>query len=260
MHIQNLYVYPLKSVRPIALGSTSINALGPLHDRVFLLQHERPPAESEDGLTYRNMHIAHYPQLCLFIPELLSSGSEILIRHNPPQPGKPREFVVPLAPETSNLAQREIVMHKSACTGYDMGDTYAAFFTSCLGFNTRLVYLGSSRRPILGSVVPGASPRLDPPPKAEITFADCAPLLITTRASVDALSERIAGNEEVDVTKLRPNVVIAADGDDELQPWEEDFWGEIEIAGHSVVLTANCARCCSINVGFGFVPSRGLVY
>lgn len=137
-------------------------------------------------------------------------------------------------------------MYNSACQGYDMGDVYAKFFTACLGFATRLVYLGSSRRSILGSVAPAAN--VSPSSKAEISFADCAPLLITTRASLGALSERIPGEGQMDITKLRPNIVLAADEDDELEPWEEDFWGEVEIAGHPVTLTANCARCKSINV------------
>lgn len=133
-------------------------------------------------------------------------------------------------------------MHQSACVAYDMGDSCAAFFTGCLGFAARLVYLGSSRRPVLGNIAPttGAA--------SGISFVDCAPLLIATQASLDALSERMQGDEEMDITKLRPNIVLAADEDGELEPWEEDFWGAVEIAGHPVVLTANCLRCKSLNV------------
>lgn len=175
------------------------------------------------------------------------SSPELLVRHIPPSPGKCRELVIPLSPETAGLVQREIVMHKSECLGYDMGDSYATFFTACLGVTTRLVYLGSSRRPVLGNIAPDASVA-SRPSKAEISFADCAPLLIATQTSLNALSERIPGDEEMDITKLRPNIVLAADEDGELEPWEEDYWGMIEIAGHPVMMTANCLRCKSINV------------
>lgn len=247
MHVQSLFVYPLKSVRPIAVETTAIHAVGPLHDRIFLLQHELPPAEPEGGRpAYRNMHITHYPQLCLFLQEFIASGAELLVRYVPPHPGEEsRQLAIPLSPDTAGLVQREVVMHESACVGYDMGDSYAGFFTACLGFAARLVYLGSSRRPVLGNLAPAASATSR---AEEISFADCAPLLIATQTSLDALSQRIPGDEEMDITKLRPNIVLAADEDGELEPWEEDFWGAVEIAGHPVVLTANCLRCKSINV------------
>lgn len=247
MHVQSLFVYPLKSVRPIALESTAIYAVGPLHDRIFLLQHKLPPPPAEPGRgpSHRNMHITHYPQLCLFLQEFLAASAELLVRYVPPHPEESRQLAVPLSPDTAGLVQREVVMHESACLGYDMGDSYAAFFTACLGFTARLVYLGSSRRPVLGNLAPAASAASRPD---QISFADCAPLLIATQTSLDALSERIPGDEEMDITKLRPNIVLAADEDGELEPWEEDFWGAVEIAGHSVALTANCLRCKSINV------------
>lgn len=259
MHIHNLYVYPVKSLRPIALNSTQISSLGPLHDRIFMLQHESPPATPEGGPSYRNMHITHYPQLSLLQPAFHPSLPSFLIRYNPAVPEESSvEFEIPLTPETDGLARREINMHNSSCTGYDMGDSYAAFFTTCLGFPTRLIYLGPSRRPVLGSVVPQTNTGLlsfipsfipiNRSPKAGISFADCAPLLITTRSSLNAVSEMLPGGEEMDITKFRPNVVLDADSEDELKPWEEDFWGEIQIAGHRVVITANCARCKSINV------------
>lgn len=193
-------------MRPIALDSTAIHTIGPLHDRVFILQHEFPPADSGDGPSYRNMHITHYPQLCLFVQEFLASGSELLVRHIPPPPGESRELAIPLSPETAGLVQRDVVMHKSACLGYDMGDSYATFFTDCLGFSARLVYLGSSRRPVLGNLAPGAD-LASRSPKAEISFADCAPLLITTLASLNAVSERMPEDEKMDITKFRPNIV-----------------------------------------------------
>lgn len=244
MHIQSLYVYPLKSVRPITLDSTAIHVIGPPHDRIFLLQHELPPAKPEDGPSYRNMQIARYPQLCLFFQEFLTSSSELLVRYIPPHPQESSELAISLSPDTAGLTQREIVMYKSACMGYDMGDFYATFFTTCLGFTARLVYLGSSRRPVLGNLIPAASTAS----KVEISFADCAPLLVVTQASLDALSERMIGGEKMDVTKLRPNIVLAADEDGELEAWEEDFWGEIKIDGYPISLTANCIRCNSLNV------------
>jgi len=51
--------------------------------------------------------------------------------------------------------------------------------------------------------------------------------------------------------KFRPNIVVAPSADsEELEAFEEDFWGEMEVGGTKVVLTANCGRCRSVNVDF----------
>lgn len=121
-----------------------------------------------------------------------------------------------------------------------------------------------------------------------ITFADCAPYLIVSETSLHNVSARVqpsgdgeteTGNKEemgggMDITKFRPNIVISGAP----AAFEEDFWAEL-IVGHdtssssstpepapaptsksesdesnnkkiSLLLTANCVRCQSINVDY----------
>ncbi|OOF92321.1 hypothetical protein ASPCADRAFT_8645 [Aspergillus carbonarius ITEM 5010] len=87
-----------------------------------------------------------------------------------------------------------------------------------------------------------------------ITFADTAPYLLVSRTSVDDVSARLAGGEEMDVTKFRPNIVVAG----AQMAFEEDFWAELKVgqdqgAGEGparLLLTANCVRCQSLNVDY----------
>ena len=109
---------------------------------------------------------------------------------------------------------------------------------------------------------------------AKITFADCAPYLIVTRESLADVSLRLPEGEEMDITKFRPNIVLS--GAD--FAWEEDFWGALEVLPTEkgsatavaaaaakddenpsskakarqtrLILTANCARCVSINIDY----------
>ncbi|PYI09110.1 MOSC domain protein [Aspergillus sclerotiicarbonarius CBS 121057] len=91
-----------------------------------------------------------------------------------------------------------------------------------------------------------------------ITFADTAPYLLVSRTSVDNVSARLAGDEEMDVTKFRPNIVVAG----AKTAFEEDFWAELKVGQDQdqdqgadegparLLLTANCVRCQSLNVDY----------
>lgn len=100
-----------------------------------------------------------------------------------------------------------------------------------------------------------------------ITLQDCAPYLVASTASVNAVTaimrRRADGNLDrdytMDVTKFRPNIVVTSDTDEQLQAWEEDFWAELSFAPSKadtpgtevkIALTANCVRCSSINVDY----------
>ncbi|PUU73569.1 hypothetical protein B9Z19DRAFT_1117310 [Tuber borchii] len=249
MHIHGLYVYPVKSLSPISVQSAKITAIGLEYDRVFLLQ-------KQDGDAYKLLTIGRFPQLSLFHTSFGGEGENILIvRYSPPQ-GESKELRIPLQPHTSGLVTREIVMHSSACMDYDMGDGFSDFFSACLGFPTRLVYLGSSRRPVIGNIAPMEQPGANScsllrRKKVEISFADIAPIMITSMASFRCVDDMIG--EQMDVTKFRPNMVVSS------EDGEEDFWGEL-LVGYDkrISLTANCARCNSINVDYatgGLVPA-----
>jgi len=245
MYIHSLYVHPVKSLRPISVKSAKITAIGPEHDRIFLLQ-------KQDRNTYKSLQIGRFPQLSLFHTSFGSEGENVLIvRYSPPL-GESKELRIPLQPDISRLETREIVLYSSACMGYDMGDGFSEFFSACLGFPTRLVYLGSSRRPVIGNIAPmeqlGANRgSLLQREKVEISFADCAPIMIANMASLRCVDDMIG--EEMDVTKFRPNMVVASEDGEEVAGWEEDFWGELIVGGDKrISLTGNCARCASINV------------
>ncbi|KAI5815296.1 hypothetical protein BZA77DRAFT_316177 [Pyronema omphalodes] len=252
MHISSLYIHPIKSLLPIAINETSINTLGFPHDRTFAL------LRRDTGGT---LHIGEVSQLCLFSVELNANGDEgseslMTVRFNPTND----TIHLPLIP---NLGKEIMVkMHNSSCISYHVSDAADTFFSQHLGFEATLVFLGSSFREVLGNVAPPAPPTTGiwsllgyEQKKGGITFADCAPLLITTSVSLEEVSKRCG--EEVDMRKFRPNIVISPDQDDdeeEIMAFEEDYWAELEIGnsqgGTKILLTANCARCASVNVDF----------
>lgn len=51
----------------------------------------------------------------------------------------------------------------------------------------------------------------------------------------------------MDISKFRPNIIVSGAE----KPWDEDFWGELTIAGSTKIdCVHNCGRCKSINISY----------
>jgi uncharacterized protein YcbX len=264
MKITQLYVYPIKSLRPTVLESAEATYRGFQYDRRFLLVKTFPQK--------KNMHISDFPEMCLFLTSIVyptkgnPSGGIIIVTHVEPGSTNHQILEVPLRPETSVLSTMGITMHSSPTNGYDMGPHYNQWFSKCFGYEVVLLYLGENRREVLGNMSPAVTwkqqqqqswmsnlvSRLpvsgDVPGVDEgIGFADVAPYLVVTERSWKDASARLPESEPLDITKFRPNIVVQ--GAD--KEFEEDYWAELAI-GESlkIVLTQNCARCRSINVDY----------
>lgn len=100
---------------------------------------------------------------------------------------------------------------------------------------------------ITGSQGPDAAP--------SISFADVAPLMVTSESSLQDVRERLLNGFPVEMYKFRPNIVVDGEGED---AWAEDFWAELQIGSEdadgvqksTLQLTGNCIRCLSLNVDY----------
>lgn len=168
---------------------------------------------------------------------------------------------IPLSPELEGLERQELNMHRSMVSVYRMGDEYDAWFTACFGFECVLVYIGNERRPVLGTFSP-RNPTADTqtglfstissyifgnqPEPDWLAFADMAPVLVTSDASLSDVEKRVTGGGPVDRLTFRPNIVV--DGE---AAFAEDYWKELSMHGNSAItLTKMCGRCSSLNVDY----------
>lgn len=286
MKIEALYTYPIKALRAQSLDNATCTKHGFAYERRFMLLEEKIDP-STNAKTYRNMHVAHDPLGTLFFPTLHPPSSptakdgSISVLFSPPKNSSTQETTlkIPLEPETADLEEVEITMHKSPTQAYRMPSQYNDWFSSCFGYTVVLAYLGSNYRPVLMSTSPSTtqdatagaswlsslsstatsylpslsalSPQIPNAAAAkEITFSDCAPYLIVSSASIAPLSDRLPEGTEADITKFRPNIVVS--GAEEA--WEEDFWAELAVGqkgtGVGFAAAHNCARCKSLNIDY----------
>jgi len=73
------------------------------------------------------------------------------------------------------------------------------------------------------------SGRLDEP---WLTFTDCAPILVTTEASLRNVRQRCPEFAGLLMYKFRPNIVVDGEGE-----WLEDYWAEVVAGGATLLLT-----------------------
>lgn len=214
---------------------------------------------SEDG-SLKNMHVAYFPEMVLFWTSLdladddSMEDAKINIAYRPPH-GEHKSLDVPLTPDTSDLAQIEVEMHKSPTQAYDMGSRYNVWFSSCFGYDVVLAYLGPHYRSVLMSTsdtkqskgwLSSISSMVLGNSKNEITFADCAPYLVVSETSMEDVTRRLPVGEEMDIVKFRPNIIVSGAE----KAWDEDYWGQIQLGDAVLNCEHNCVRCQSINIDY----------
>ena len=217
MHVSELYLYPIKSMRGIPLDHGKLDERGFRYDRrwmlvdandVFISQREEHRMALIDVALNAHVLTVQAPGMDLLRVPLEASGPPLRCRIW-------RDVVdaVLVSPEVH------------------------AWFSSFLGTDCRLVYMPNESRRIV-----------DPayvPEERIVGFADAFPLLIIGEGSLNELNARLQrnGDETVPMRRFRPNVVVA-----ESQPYEEDTWQHIQIGDIDVDVVKPCARCAITTV------------
>lgn len=212
MHVSALYLYPVKSLRGIAVPAAMLDDHGLAGDRRYLVVDD-----SGRFLTQRVL-----PRMALIDTEL--NRGNLILRH--PQHGSAAVGLEEAGPAVTVQVWRDTVQ------AVDCGVEIAVWLSDFLRHPCRLVRMGAGyRRP-----VKPAKAR----PGDVVTFADAYPLLALSEASLADLNDRLVTQDEepVPMNRFRPNVVIAG-----CPAFAEDTWSRVRI-GEAVFRAAGpCARC-----------------
>lgn len=196
MHISGLFIYPVKSLRGFPVPAAKIDALGFAGDRRFLVIDE-----AGKFLTQRQL-----PRMAL-VSTALTNGILTLSAD-----GAGRLDVAAASDPSAPL--RTVTVWKSeGLQAEDCGPAAAAWLGDFLQLPCRLVRIGEKfHRPVLKKAAQ---------PGDAFSFADGAPLLVASEASLADLNDHIQENagEPVPMDRFRPNLVIAG-----CPAFAEDVW------------------------------------
>lgn len=217
-HVAALYSYPVKSCGGIRHDCADLGQRGLTLDRQWMVVDQ----------TSRFVTQREYPRLALAQPELSAEWMTLTAPGLPP-------LTVPLAEHAGG--QREVVVWRDTCSAIDEGDAAAAWFSDLLNTGVRLVRMPDRFERL-------TSTEYTPEP-GPLSFADGYPLLFISEASLEDLNQRLVarGKSPVSMDRFRPNVVLAG-----CEPYAEDTWQHIEIAGVRFDIVKPCARCVMTTV------------
>lgn len=213
--VTGLYLYPVKSLRGCAMPVAELDALGLVGDRRFLVVDE-----AGKFLTQRTLPRMALVDTALKATELVLSAE-----------GAGR-ITVPRAADPAAPLRTVSVWKSEGLLAEDCGENVADWLCGFLDVKCRLVRIGSSfSRPVLKKA--GR-------PGDVFSFADGAPLLVTSEASLAELNARIVANggEPVPMDRFRPNVVVA-----DCAPFAEDEWPRVRL-GDVVLRSAGKSDRC----------------
>ncbi len=140
-------------------------------------------------------------------------------------------LVVPPTPPDAPF--EDVVVWRSSVRGVDQGDAAAAWLSTHLGADVRLVRFHPSKPRACNPDYVGNS-------GAHTLYADGYPILVIGAASLDDLNARLAakGSPALPMNRFRPNVVVEG-----LDPYVEDHLDTLTCGDVTLRFVKPCTRC-----------------
>lgn len=207
--IAELWLYPIKSCGGIRMAEAELADYGIRYDRMFMLV-----TESGEHITQRE-----FPSLAVVMPE---TSDEILTLRAEGM----EDIQIPLAVESEEIRAVSIWGHHSSA--HYAGNTISDWFSEYLDSPVRLVRIGGEFRRTVdsGSITF----------TREVSFSDSYPLLVISRASLDALNEWLP--TAIPMNRFRPNIVV-----ENAEAFSEDSWRIIRTGEAELHFGKRCSRC-----------------
>jgi uncharacterized protein YcbX len=186
MRVAGLFIYPVKSLRGVALPAAELDAMGFAGDRRFMVVDD-----SGKFVTQRtHARMAR-------IATALGGGKLTLSAESF------GSVSVPTAPDPAAPLRSVSIWKHEGLLAEDGGADASRWLSDFLGQSVHLVRIGPKfHRAVLKQAAR---------PGDLYAFNDGAPILVTSEASLDALNDRIQenGGEPVPMDRFRPNLVLA---------------------------------------------------
>jgi uncharacterized protein YcbX len=213
MILTELNIYPIKSLKGIALDEAQIERRGLQYDRRWMLV----------DMNNKFFTQREFPKMATVTVGIESTGLKIT------SDGK--DLLVPFAAKPSGTAEVEVWADR--CRGDFVSDEADRWFSEVLDTECRLVYMSDeSLRPVNPAFAIASD---------VVSFADGYPFLIANEASLAELNSRLT--ERVGMNRFRPNFVVNAS-----EAFAEDNWTTVVIGSESFHVAKPCGRCVMTTV------------
>jgi len=211
MKIQDIYIYPIKSLGGIRLDKAILEERGFRHDRRWMLIDNLG-----NFLSQRS-----FPRMALLQVKFLDDGLFVFHKFNPEN-----NIMIPIEPLTDKMLQVQI--WEDQVLGQIVSSPVNAWFSEMLQMECKLVKMPeSSERKIKRKYAVN---------EESVSFADGMPYLLIGQSALDDLNERL--EIPVGMDRFRPNLVFNGG-----KPFEEDQWEKVQIGQAKFKVTKPCARC-----------------
>ncbi|TVP55867.1 MAG: MOSC domain-containing protein [Gemmatimonadales bacterium] len=214
-----LSVYPVKGAAGISVPEMTLDRVGPVGDRRWMLV-------DPDGVFLSQRSTPAMALLGTSIPNGNSAAPEFRVTH-PDAPGSPGPLL-PLNAVDLDGERLAVRIWSDDVTAIAPDPEADRWFSAVLRRPCRVVYLpDSSIRPTDPQWAPGG----------RVGFADGYPLLVASEASLADLNARLT--EPLPMDRFRPNIVVTGLP----AAHDEDRWRRIRIGSVGFVGVRACARC-----------------
>ncbi len=233
MHISEINIYPIKSLKGISLDSAVVEERGLQYDRRWMLT-------TPDGMFFTQRE---FPQMALITVKIDSGGLRV-------ESENAGGMAIPFEPDRGTRGR--VTVWSSSCDAVIYNGEISEWFSDVIGTNCQLVYMpDGSRRSV--------NPRFNKNDDV-VSFADGYPLMVLGEASLTDLNERLADNfdpppsqpkrlppllrqggevfKPLPMNRFRPNLVVS-----ESDAYAEDDWQRIRIGEAEFRGTKPCERC-----------------
>lgn len=216
MHLQDIYIYPIKSLGGIRLSEAEVEIRGLAYDRRWMLVDEKGMF-----MTQRKYH-----WMALLQVELVDIGLKVFLKQRPE-----RAHLIPYTPQTDRFVP--VRVWDDTMIAQIVSDATNQWFSETLGIPCQLVYMPSSTERAIEEKY-AVNQEI-------VSFADAMPYLIIGQSSLNDLNGKLV--EPLPMDRFRPNFVFSGG-----KAFEEDNWNEVKIGQCTFKVTKSCARCVMTTV------------
>lgn len=211
MHISEINIYPIKSLKGISVDTAVVEERGLQFDRRWMLT-------TPDGMFFTQRD---FPRMALIETWIEDDGLGLGVSAD-----RFGDVFVPFEPQSGN--KQQVTIWRSVCEGIVYGDALNEWFSDVIGTDCQLVYMPDNTRR-------SVNPRFDRGDEV-VSFADGYPLMVLSEATLEDLNSRL--ETPLPMNRFRPNIVVSG-----AEAFAEDNWQRIRVGDAEFRSTKPCERC-----------------